>query len=133
MSVELQSLFIVSVTLLALLFVQGGLAPAIHGFKWGLGPRDEPRDPSVLQGRMSRIVANHLEGMAMFIPLVLIVELAGLSSALTAAGALIFAAARVAFALVYAAGIPVLRSAMWGVALLGLGMIGFAVAAATFA
>lgn len=133
MSIELQSLFIVSLTLLGLLFIQGGLAPAIHGFKWGLGPRDEPRDPTVLQGRMARIVANHIEGMAMFIPLVLIVELAGLSSGLTAAGALVFAAARVAFALVYAAGVPVLRSTLWGVALLGLGMIGYAVAAAALA
>jgi uncharacterized MAPEG superfamily protein len=129
-SIELQSLFAVAGILLILVFVQGGLVPATHGLKWGLGPRDEPRDPSVLQGRLGRIVANHLEGMAIFIPLVLIVELAGLSSGLTAAGAVIYAAGRAAFAVIYFLGVPVVRSAAWGVALIGLLMIGFEVAKA---
>ena len=133
MSVELQSLFAVVFILFILLFVQGGLVPATHGFKWGLGPRDEPRAPSVLQGRMSRIVANHLEGMAMFAPLVLIVELAALSSPLTAAGAVTFAAARAAFAVIYVLGVPVLRSIAWGVALIGLGMMAVAIAGAVWA
>lgn len=132
MSIELQSLFAVAVITLFLLFMQGYLVPATHGFKWGLGPRDEPRDPSVLQGRMSRVVANHLEGMAMFVPLILIVELAGLSSPLTAAGAVLFAAARALFALIYLAGVPVLRSVVWGAALIGIFMIGFAIAVAAF-
>ncbi len=127
MSIELQALFGGVVILLVLLSVQGGLVPAIHGFKWGLGPRDEPRDPSVLQGRVSRIVANHIEGMAMFAPLVLIAHLIGLSTPLTQWGALIFIAGRVAFSVVYFLGIPVLRSAMWGVATTGTLIVGFAV------
>ncbi len=125
MSIELQSLFGVTAILLALLCVQGGLVPAIHGFKWGLGPRDKPRDPSVLQGRLNRIVANHLEGMAMFVPLILIAQLEGLSSPLTQWGSVIFVAGRAAFAIIYLLGVPVLRSASWGVALVGLMMIGF--------
>ena len=80
MSLELQSLFGVITLLLVLLLIQGGLTPIVHGFKWGLGPRDEPRDPTILQGRMNRIVANHLEGMALFVPLILIAHLAGIST-----------------------------------------------------
>lgn len=126
MTIELQALLGVTAMLLIILFIQGGLVPATHGFKWGLGPRDEPRDPSILQGRMSRIVANHLEGMAMFVPLILIAHLAGVSTGLTQAGALIYAGARAAFAIFYFAGIPVLRSAAWGASIIGLLMIGFA-------
>jgi uncharacterized MAPEG superfamily protein len=125
MSIELQALFGSVVILLVLLSIQGGLVPAIHGFKWGLGPRDVPRDPSVLQGRVSRIVANHMEGMAMFAPLVLIAHLIGLSTPLTQWGAIIFVVGRVAFSVVYFLGIPVLRSAMWGVATTGALLIGF--------
>ncbi len=132
MSLELQALFGGVVILLVLLSVQGGLVPAIHGFKWGLGPRDEPRDPSVLQGRVSRIVANHLEGMALFAPLVLIAHLIGLSTPLTQWGAILFVAGRVAFSVIYFLGIPVLRSAMWGVAATGTLMVGFELIRAGF-
>jgi uncharacterized MAPEG superfamily protein len=125
MLIELQALFGSVVILLVLLSIQGGLVPTIHGFKWGLGPRDVPRDPSVLQGRVNRIVANHMEGMAMFAPLVLIAHLISLSTPLTQWGAILFVAGRVAFSVVYFLGIPVLRSAMWGVATTGTLMIGF--------
>ena len=125
MTIELQALFGVSAILLVLITIQGGLVPATHGIKWGLGPRDEPRDPSVMQGRLKRIVANHLEGMAMFAPLVLIAHVIGVSTPITVAGALIFVFARAAFAVIYIMGVPVLRSAAWGVGLLGIMMIGF--------
>ena len=128
MSVELQSTFVVGATLLVLLSMQGGLIPVTHGLKWGLGPRDEPRAPTALQGRFSRIIANHIEGMAMFIPLVMIIEFAGLSTGLTAAGAVTFAAARIAFALVYTLGIPVVRTLVWGVGMAGILMMAYPVA-----
>jgi len=125
MSIELQSLFGVAAILLVLLFLQGGLQPLTHGFKWGLGPRDEPRDASVLQGRVSRIIDNHLEGMAMFAPLVLIAHLAEISTPLAEAGAVIYVGARAAFAVIYFMGVPVLRSLAWGVSLAGLLTIGY--------
>ncbi|MEO1241435.1 MAG: MAPEG family protein [Pseudomonadota bacterium] len=125
MSVELQSLFGVAAILLALVLLQGALIPATYGFKWGLGPRDEAREPTALLGRMRRIIANHLEGMAMFVPLILIAHFAGISTPLTQWGAVIFVAGRAAFAVIYMMGVPVIRSAAWGVALTGLLMVGF--------
>ncbi|MEM9618412.1 MAG: MAPEG family protein [Pseudomonadota bacterium] len=125
MSVELQSLFGVAAILLALVLLQGALIPATYGFKWGLGARDEPREPTALLGRMRRIIANHLEGMAMFVPLILIAHFAGISTPLTQWGAVLFVAGRAAFAVIYMMGVPVLRSAAWGVALTGLLMVGF--------
>lgn len=125
MSIELQALFGAAAIMLTLVLVQGALIPATYGFKWGLGPRDEPREPTAILGRMKRIVANHVEAMAIFVPLILIVYFAGISTPLTQWGAILFVAARAAFAIIYAMGIPVLRSAAWGVGLTGLMMIGF--------
>lgn len=131
MTIEMQALLVVTAVLLASLGVQGGLAPATHGFRWGLGPRDEPRPPSMLQGRMNRIVANTIEGMVLFIPLVFIAYATGISTPLTQTGAVLFAAARIGFAIVYAIGIPVLRSVVWGVGLVGLLMMAFDLVRAT--
>ena len=125
MSVELQALFGVATIMLALVLFQGALIPATYGFKWGLGPRDEPREPTALIGRTKRIVANHVEGMAMFVPLILIAHFSGISTPLTQWGAIVFVAGRAAFAVIYMLGVPVLRSAAWGVAFTGLLMIGF--------
>lgn len=128
MTIELQSLLGAAFILFALLSVQGTLAPLTHGFRWGLGPRDEARTPSVLQGRMNRIIANHMEGMAMFAPLVLVAHLAGVSTPMTQLGAELFVIARAAFAVVYAFGIPVLRSLVWGAGVAGLIMIAVEIA-----
>lgn len=125
MSIELQALFGAAAIMLALVLVQGALIPVTHGFKWGLGPRDDPRKPTALLGRMKRIVANHVEAMAVFVPLILVAYFADISTPLTQWGAILFVAARAAFAVIYAMGIPVLRSAAWSVGFTGIVMIGF--------
>ncbi len=132
MSFEFQALFGATAILLVLVIIQGSLIPLTHGFKWGLGPRDEPRDPSVMLGRLKRILANHMEAMAMFTPLVVIAHLIGVSTPLTIWGAALFIAARAGFAVIYFLGVPVLRSAAWGVGFAGLLMIGFEIFKAGF-
>ena len=123
MTIELQALLWATTILFVLLAVQGALVPITQGFGWGLGARDEPRAYSALQGRMKRTVANHIEGLVIFASLVLIAHLAGISSSSTQTGAMVFVAARIAFAGAYILGVPVLRSAVWGVSVLGLLMI----------
>ena len=132
MTVELQTVLGSVGLLLVILALQGGLTPIIHGLKWGMGPRDEPRDPSIILGRINRIVANHMEGMMMFVPLILVAHLAGISTPLTVIGAQIFLLGRVAFAVIYSFGVPVLRSASWGIAMAGLFMVAFDVIKAAF-
>jgi uncharacterized MAPEG superfamily protein len=132
MTIESQLLLGAAFILFALLSIQGTLAPLTHGLRWGLGPRDEARTPSVLQGRMNRIVANHLEGLAMFAPLILVAHLAGVSTPLTQSGAALFVVSRALFAVVYAFGIPVLRSLVWGASVAGLIMIAAEVVRAGF-
>ncbi len=123
MSFELQSVVYVVMLLFALLVFQGGLVPLTHGFKWGLGSRDEPQLPSAMQGRAARTIANQLEGMAIYVPLLLVAHLAGVSTQLTVLGAGLFLGGRVAFALCYLLGVPVLRSLSWGVSVIGIVLI----------
>ena len=130
MAFELQMVGVTTLILFGLLMYQGALVPIYQGFAWGLGSRDAPKDKTNLQNRAARTVANHIEGMMLFVPLVLIVELADLSSVLTVWGAGLYAVGRLAFAPLYLMGVPFLRSLVWGVAVTGIMLIGYEVAVA---
>ncbi len=111
-----------AIILLALTAIQGALVPAIHGFKWGLGSRDETRDLTPLQGRFKRTVANHIEGMLIFVPLVVAASFADVSNETTQLAATLFFIGRLLFAPLYLFGIPVLRSAAYGLSIIGVGL-----------
>jgi uncharacterized MAPEG superfamily protein len=74
-------------------------------------------------GRAARAHRNMLENLVLFAVLVLAAVVAGKTNATTLLGAQIFLVARIAYALVYVAGIPWLRTATWGVSVVGLAMI----------
>ena len=127
MAFELQAVGATTLILFLLLMYQGALVPIYQGFAWGLGSRDAPKDKTALLNRAARTVANHIEGMMLFVPLVLIVELADLSSSLTILGAWLYIIGRLAFAPFYLLGVPYLRSLVWGVAVGGIMLIGYEV------
>jgi len=74
-------------------------------------------------GRAARAHRNMLENLVLFAVLVLVAVAAGKTNATTLLGAQMFLWARVAYAVVYVAGIPWLRTAIWGVSVAGLVMI----------
>ncbi|HUN69611.1 MAG TPA: MAPEG family protein [Burkholderiales bacterium] len=74
-------------------------------------------------GRAARAHRNMLENLVLFAALVLVAALAGKTNATTLLGAQIFLYARIAYALVYIAGIPWLRTGVWAVSVVGLAMI----------
>lgn len=125
MTFELQMVVWTTVILLALLLYQGALVPINQGFGWGLGNRDDKKDFPALQLRTGRTVANHIEGMLLFVPLILVAHMAEVSSVLTVWGSGIYLAGRVGFAVFYLVGVPVARSAAWGVSLIGILMISY--------
>jgi len=125
MTFELLSLVGTVGILFLILMYQGALVPIHQGFGWGLGSRDAPREFTASQRRAARTVANHIEGMAMFVPLIIAAHLAGISTWVTVWGAGIFLVGRAAFAVLYLAGVPVLRSAAWGISITGLLMIAY--------
>ena len=61
-----------------------------------------------------------LESIAVFAILVLSANLMNISNDMTVLGAQLFFWGRVAFSIIYVAGIPWVRTAAWGVSLVGL-------------
>jgi uncharacterized MAPEG superfamily protein len=73
--------------------------------------------------RAGRAHANMLENLIVFVILVLVAHAAGRLNEMTLLGAQLFFWARLAYAIVYVAGIPWLRTAIWAVSLVGMLMI----------
>ncbi len=74
-------------------------------------------------GRAERAAGNMIQNLVLFAPLVLVAHVTGRTNATTALGAEIFFFARLAYAFVYAIGIPYLRTLVWLVAVIGLVLI----------
>ena len=74
-------------------------------------------------GRAARAHRNMLENLVLFAALVLIAVISNKTNSSTLMGAQLFVWARLAYALVYLAGIPWLRTLVWLVSVIGLVMI----------
>jgi len=74
-------------------------------------------------GRARRAQLNMLEYLVLFAILVLVAQMAGKTNAMTLLGCQIFFWARLAHAIVYIAGVPWLRTAVWAVSVIGLILI----------
>jgi len=74
-------------------------------------------------GRAQRAHRNMIENLVLFAALVLVAVVAGRTSATTLLGAQIFFWSRVVYAAVYYAGIPWLRTGVWGVSVVGMVLI----------
>jgi len=82
-------------------------------------------------GRAKRAHLNMVENMVLFAALVLIAAVAGKANAMTAMGAAIFFWGRVAYAIIYVAGIAWLRTMAWFVSVIGMVLIAFELLKAT--
>jgi uncharacterized MAPEG superfamily protein len=74
-------------------------------------------------GRAARAHRNMLESLILFAVLVLVAHTAMIRNEMTLLGAQLFFWGRVAHAIIYIAGIPWLRTAAWGVSVVGLLLI----------
>ena len=74
-------------------------------------------------GRAQRAHANLLESLVVFAIVVLVAHAAGRANETTALGAMLFFWGRVAYAIVYIAGIPWLRTLVWGVSVVGIALV----------
>lgn len=112
---------------LILMFVQMLVAVTFANFAFGLptlaGNREGLGEMPGIGGRAKRAHLNMLENIALFAPLVLVAAVAGKANATTAMGAMIFFWARLAYAIIYVAGIPWLRTVSWVVSVVGMIMI----------
>jgi uncharacterized MAPEG superfamily protein len=97
-----------------------GLAPG--GFDRAMGNRDDLPSPTPIGGRAHRAARNMLENLVLLTALVAAVHFAGKANTQAQVGANIFFWARVVYWPVYLAGSR-LRSIVWLVSVIGLGMI----------
>ena len=74
-------------------------------------------------GRARRAHLNMIENLVLFAALVLIAAAAGKANAMTAMGAMVFFWSRLAYAVIYLAGIAWLRTAAWFVSVIGMALI----------
>jgi len=107
----------------AVVAVQGALMQV--GLAKLAGNRDGLPEITGWGGRAARAHRNMLENLVLFAILVLVAVAAGKTNSATLMGAQIFLGARIVYALVYIAGIPWLRTAVWGLSVVGMAMIFF--------
>lgn len=88
------------------------------------GNRDDVARLSGWAGRAQRAHLNMLESLVIFAIVVIVAQMTGRANATTALGTTLFFWSRVAYALIYVAGIPWLRTLIWGVSLAGIIMVG---------
>lgn len=111
----------------ALMFVQVLIAAQGATGQVGLGTLAGNRDDVPVltgwAGRAQRAHRNMLENIVLFAALVLVAQVAGKTNAMTALGAHLFFWARLAYAGIYLAGIPWLRTGAWAVSVVGMILI----------
>ena len=111
-------------TFLMLLVASGFCAKAWTppGMDIAFGNRENLPVPLGPAGRSDRAARNMMEGMILLLAAVLAAQMAG-KGAQAATGATVFFWARLVYWPVYIAGIIYLRTAVWFVSIIGLGMI----------
>ena len=111
----------------ALTLVQMLVAASGSAAKVGVMPLFDNREGLTVDtgwpGRAHRAHRNMLENLVLFAALVLICVTANKTNATTLLGAQLFLWGRVAYAVIYVAGIPYLRTAAWLVSIVGLVLI----------
>lgn len=95
-----------------------GLSLQPGGFAWGIGNREQPFPVPAWVDRARRTHANLLENLLPFAILVLVAHIAGKADATTATAATGFFFARVAYTVIYVAGIPGLRTLVFSAGVL---------------
>ena len=118
MAVEIKILALGALLLFVHIFTATRFKTAQYGRKWNVGARDEDLPPpNAMTGRTMRAQANFQETFPIAIVALLGVVLANKTSASTALGGWIWLGARAVYLPLYAAGIPVIRTIVFGVSI----------------
>jgi uncharacterized MAPEG superfamily protein len=95
-----------------------------RGYRWTASPRDEKVEPlGGVAGRLESALRNFLETFPLFAAVVLAAQLTDKHDALTEWGARLYFWGRLVYVPLYAAGVPLIRSLVWNVATIGIGLI----------
>lgn len=124
MPVELRIAALGALLLFIHIFTATRFKTAQYGRKWNVGARDEALPPpNAMTGRLVRAQANFQETFPIALVALLGVVIAGRTSQWTALGGWIWLTARVAYLPLYAAGVPVVRTIVYTISIIGLAMV----------
>ena len=124
MSVELRMLTLSVVLGIVQIIAASHAASLQRGYRWTASARDTKVEPlRGLAGRLDRALRNFVETFALFAAVVLVAYLTDTHNALTEWGARLYFWGRVAYVLLYAAGVPLVRSLVWNVSTVGIALI----------
>lgn len=121
MSLELICLGWASVLGIVHILVAGNARTKEFGAKWNMSARDDTKPPlSPFTDRLFRAQSNFFETFPLFASAVLIVMVSQSASVYSYWGALIYLIARVIYFPLYAFGVPVIRTLVWLLSMIGL-------------
>jgi uncharacterized MAPEG superfamily protein len=120
---ELMLLAWAAMLTLAQMLVAASGAAAQYGVMPLFGNREGLAPLTGWAGRAQRAHRNMLENLVLFAALVLVCAASNKTNSTTLLGAQLFLWARLAYAVIYLAGIPYLRTAAWLVSVIGLVLI----------
>ena len=124
MPIELKILALGALLLFVYIFTATRFKTAQWGRKWNVGARDEAlAEPNPVTGRTMRAQANFQETFPIAIIALLGVVVAQRTSQWTAIGGWIWLGARVVYLPLYAVGVPVIRTVVWTISMVGLGVV----------
>lgn len=127
MTMELWMVLAAVGILVAGILFQAVVGTADNGPARQLGPRDAPGKPTALAGRGERAVRNQVESLAVFVPIVMVAQLADVHTAMTVLGAQIYVVSRALYMPLYWLGVPALRTLAFAGGLVGMLMIVIAI------
>lgn len=91
---------------------------------WLSGPRDDPRPPGTVGGRLDRALKNFLETFPLFAAALLACVASGkVGGTLTVYGAGLYVVARALYVPLYASGVAVVRTLVWTASIVGIVMV----------
>ena len=123
MTFDLQMLVWSAALALVQMLIAAMGAQGQHGLPMLAGNREGMPPLTGWAGRAQRAHLNMLESLAVFAIVVLVAHVTGRANETTAMGAALFFWARLAYAIVYVAGVPWLRTAVWAVSLAGIVLV----------
>ena len=124
MPVELKILALGALLLFIHIFIATRFKTAQYGRQWNVSARDEALpEPNPVSGRLIRAQANFEETFPIAIVALLGVVVAGKTSEWTALGGWIWLGARIVYLPLYWAGIPVIRTIVWTIGIIGLAIV----------
>lgn len=113
MTIELTYLAYTIAVFFVVVLAQATTGIANNGGAAMANARDNLKPPTVIQARMKRLTDNFRENLWFFVPLILIAAISNISNQWTVLGAQLFFWSRLAHAIWYAFGWPIVRPLFW--------------------